>query len=155
MAFQLRALQLPLPPVSSKECRTSTSFRVMATAIKGDDFPSFLPKEVREIRDPSARSFARRIQRLPVKVLLSFCVRRSVPFSVHSFQFVWILNKVSVHWYLLTIWVVKRKSKQVMGRVIYVHLCLSIALFTHILLKRCWHSFLSCDFYQFRCKIRR
>ncbi|KAK4409823.1 hypothetical protein Sango_0055300 [Sesamum angolense] len=33
----------------------------------GGGFPSFLPKEVHNIRDPSARSLARRIQRLPVQ----------------------------------------------------------------------------------------
>ncbi|KAL0423011.1 UNVERIFIED_CONTAM: hypothetical protein Sradi_0835900 [Sesamum radiatum] len=34
----------------------------------GGGFPSFLPKEVHNIRDPSARSLARRIQRLPVQL---------------------------------------------------------------------------------------
>ncbi|KAH7440337.1 hypothetical protein KP509_04G102800 [Ceratopteris richardii] len=34
-------------------------------------FPSFLPPEVRELRDPAARSFASRIRRLPVQTSLS------------------------------------------------------------------------------------
>ena len=33
-----------------------------------DGFPSFLPKEVRNIKDPYARTLAQRIQRLPVQV---------------------------------------------------------------------------------------
>ncbi|KAL2252376.1 UNVERIFIED_CONTAM: hypothetical protein Sindi_0032300 [Sesamum indicum] len=46
----------------------------------GGGFPSFLPKEVHNIRDPSARSLAQRIQRLPVQVgfsescIMSSCV---------------------------------------------------------------------------------
>ncbi|KAL7135667.1 hypothetical protein ABFS83_11G113200 [Erythranthe nasuta] len=47
-------------------------------------FPSFLPKEVYKIRDPSARTLAQRIQRLPVKVgfsessIMSSCVTPKV-----------------------------------------------------------------------------
>ncbi|KAI3462885.1 hypothetical protein Pfo_019548 [Paulownia fortunei] len=46
----------------------------------GGGFPSFLPKEVHKIRDPSARTLAQRIQRLPVQVgfaescIMSSCV---------------------------------------------------------------------------------
>ncbi|XP_051117629.1 uncharacterized protein LOC127242214 [Andrographis paniculata] len=46
----------------------------------GGVFPSFLPKEVHKIRDPSARNLAQRIQRLPVQVgfsegcIMSSCV---------------------------------------------------------------------------------
>ncbi|KAK4426243.1 hypothetical protein Salat_1392800 [Sesamum alatum] len=46
----------------------------------GGGFPSFLPKEVYDIRDPSARTLAQRIQRLPVQVgfsegcIMSSCV---------------------------------------------------------------------------------
>ncbi|EPS70191.1 hypothetical protein M569_04568, partial [Genlisea aurea] len=46
----------------------------------GSDFPSFLPKEVHNIRDPSARTLAKWIQRLPVQVdfsekcIMSSCV---------------------------------------------------------------------------------
>lgn len=39
-------------------------------------FPSFLPKEVHQIKDPFARTLAQRIQRLPVQVLcVCVCVR--------------------------------------------------------------------------------
>ncbi|XP_058070398.1 alpha/beta hydrolase domain-containing protein VTE7 isoform X2 [Magnolia sinica] len=49
----------------------------------GDEgwFPSFLPKEVERIRDPSARRMARRIERLPVQIsssescIMSTCVK--------------------------------------------------------------------------------
>lgn len=34
----------------------------------GAGFPSFLPKEVEEIKDPFARTLAQRIERLPVQV---------------------------------------------------------------------------------------
>nr|XP_027073791.1 uncharacterized protein LOC113698244 isoform X4 [Coffea arabica] len=49
-------------------------------AVDGE-FPSFLPKEVKEIKDPFARTLAQRIQRLPVKVgfsescIMSSCVK--------------------------------------------------------------------------------
>lgn len=33
-----------------------------------DGFPSFLPKEVQNIKDPYARTLAQRIERLPVQV---------------------------------------------------------------------------------------
>lgn len=42
---------------------------INATAVDGE-FPSFLPKEVKEIKDPFARTLAQRIQRLPVKVYM-------------------------------------------------------------------------------------
>ncbi|XP_072971242.1 alpha/beta hydrolase domain-containing protein VTE7-like isoform X2 [Typha angustifolia] len=44
-------------------------------------FPSFLPKEVEEIRDPRARELAKRIERVPVKInfsknpIMTSCVR--------------------------------------------------------------------------------
>nr|GLL18744.1 uncharacterized protein LOC109180445 [Ipomoea trifida] len=47
----------------------------------GAGFPAFLPKEVHEIKDPFARSLARRIQRLPVQVgtsescIMSSCIK--------------------------------------------------------------------------------
>ncbi|KAL5582170.1 hypothetical protein UlMin_014612 [Ulmus minor] len=47
----------------------------------GDEFPSFLPKEVQNIRDPYARTLAQRIERLPVKFeisgncIMSSCVK--------------------------------------------------------------------------------
>ncbi|CAI9109833.1 OLC1v1009744C1 [Oldenlandia corymbosa var. corymbosa] len=56
--------------------------RINAIAIGGtDEFPSFLPKEVHEIKDPFARALAQRIQRLPVQVefsegcIMSSCVK--------------------------------------------------------------------------------
>lgn len=39
----------------------------------GEVFPSFLPEEVNKIRDPFARTLARRIERLPVQVHI--CVK--------------------------------------------------------------------------------
>ena len=40
-----------------------------------DGFPSFLPKQVEEIKDPVARNLAMRIQRLPVPVSLHFSLQ--------------------------------------------------------------------------------
>ncbi|KAK4263579.1 hypothetical protein QN277_028972 [Acacia crassicarpa] len=61
-----------MPP----SCGMPRRFRVLA-----DGFPSFLPKEVEKIKDPFARNFAKRIQRLPVPVkfsenlIMSTCVK--------------------------------------------------------------------------------
>ncbi|CAH9092563.1 unnamed protein product [Cuscuta epithymum] len=47
----------------------------------GGNFPAFLPKEVHNIKDPFARTLARRIQRLPVQVgspescIMSSCIK--------------------------------------------------------------------------------
>lgn len=43
----------------------ATRFRQRVTA-NGDGFPTFLPKEVQNIRDPFARALAQRIVRIPV-----------------------------------------------------------------------------------------
>lgn len=49
--------------------------RDLACGSGGSGFPSFLPKEVENIKDPFARNLAQRIVRLPVKVtlLVSHC----------------------------------------------------------------------------------
>lgn len=47
--------------------------RLGTNGVSGDGgFPSFLPEEVKEIKDPFARALAKRIQRLPVKVCMHF-----------------------------------------------------------------------------------
>ncbi|XP_048231173.1 uncharacterized protein LOC8289054 isoform X2 [Ricinus communis] len=84
------ALNLGSPPtmgvwnvlVSSKG--SGRRLKVLATAGGGGgdgEFPSFLPKEVEKIKDPFARSLARRIKRLPVQMgssenyVMSSCVK--------------------------------------------------------------------------------
>ncbi|XP_068654426.1 alpha/beta hydrolase domain-containing protein VTE7 isoform X2 [Aristolochia californica] len=64
-------LSLVLAPArATTKCRTSV-----------EEFPTFLPREVVKIRDPSARKLAVRIERLPVKVsfletpIMSSCVK--------------------------------------------------------------------------------
>ncbi|CAI0463146.1 unnamed protein product [Linum tenue] len=53
----------------------------VSSAVEGLGFPAFLPKEVENIKDPSARKLASRIQRLPVTVgpsgdcIMSSCVK--------------------------------------------------------------------------------
>ena len=52
----------------------ATRFRQRVTA-NGDGFPTFLPKEIQNIKDPFARALAQRIVRIPVPLqvlLLSF-----------------------------------------------------------------------------------
>ncbi|KAL2499875.1 alpha/beta-Hydrolases superfamily protein [Abeliophyllum distichum] len=53
--------------------------------VRGDGgFPSFLPKEIQHIRDPSARTLAQRIQRVPVQMgysencIMSSCVTPTI-----------------------------------------------------------------------------
>lgn len=47
----------------------ASKVKVFAVDGAGDaEFPSFLPKEVERIKDPFARSLAKRIERLPVQV---------------------------------------------------------------------------------------
>lgn len=48
------------------KCANKTRFKVLA-----EKFPSFLPKEVENIKDPFARKLATRIERLPVHVILT------------------------------------------------------------------------------------
>ena len=48
----------------------------------GDGFPSFLPKEVQNIRDPYARTLAQRIVRLPVKVMSFLCIELWVKYPI-------------------------------------------------------------------------
>ncbi|KAJ0095818.1 hypothetical protein Patl1_16674 [Pistacia atlantica] len=59
------ALTASPAPLASK-CGIFTRFKVMA-----EKFPSFLPKEVENIKDPFARKLAARIERLPVQVSFS------------------------------------------------------------------------------------
>ncbi|CAI0463145.1 unnamed protein product [Linum tenue] len=51
----------------------------VSSAVEGLGFPAFLPKEVENIKDPSARKLASRIQRLPVgpsgDCIMSSCVK--------------------------------------------------------------------------------
>lgn len=55
-------------------CRNKTRFKVFA-----EKFPSFLPKEVENIKDPFARKLAARIERLPVHVNFSeSCIMSSL-----------------------------------------------------------------------------
>ncbi|KAK4261000.1 hypothetical protein QN277_004056 [Acacia crassicarpa] len=73
-------LSLPLPsvavPTRTRRSPFPTRFVVVAHG-----FPSFLPKQVQQIKDPFARNFALRIQRLPVPVnfsenpIMSSCVK--------------------------------------------------------------------------------
>ncbi|XP_028761942.1 uncharacterized protein LOC114720463 [Neltuma alba] len=75
----LALLALPsaaLPTAPTRRRPLSTRFAVVAHG-----FPSFLPKQVQQIKDPFARNFALRIQRLPVPVnfsenpIMSSCVK--------------------------------------------------------------------------------
>ncbi|XP_059445452.1 alpha/beta hydrolase domain-containing protein VTE7 isoform X3 [Corylus avellana] len=65
------------PPMPSK----SSAPRRFGILCAGAGFPPFLPKEVENIKDPSARKLASRIERLPVTVsfsegcIMSSCVR--------------------------------------------------------------------------------
>ncbi|KAG4116359.1 hypothetical protein ERO13_D12G164700v2 [Gossypium hirsutum] len=62
------------------ECKTQRR-RFAISAAADDKFPSFLPKQMEEIKDPFARKLATRIERLPVNVsfseksIMSSCVK--------------------------------------------------------------------------------
>lgn len=62
------------------ECKTQRR-RFTISAAADDKFPSFLPKQMEEIKDPFARKLATRIERLPVNVsfseksIMSSCVK--------------------------------------------------------------------------------
>ncbi|KAL3526588.1 hypothetical protein ACH5RR_011244 [Cinchona calisaya] len=74
--------RVPFSSKNSMHVRISCGGRVGGVngAAMDGEFPSFLPKEVNEIKDPFARNLAQRIQRLPVKVgfsencIMSSCV---------------------------------------------------------------------------------
>ncbi|KDP41297.1 hypothetical protein JCGZ_15704 [Jatropha curcas] len=70
-AFALTASPALLIP---RKCRTRRRFKVFANT-----FPSFLPKEINNIKDPFARKLAARIERLPVSFsescIMSSCVK--------------------------------------------------------------------------------
>lgn len=78
---KMRALMLGPPPGGGKWSSGSLmdleipgsrlpGGNVNGVGVAGGGFPAFLPKEVHDIKDPFARSLARRIQRLPVQVRL-------------------------------------------------------------------------------------
>ncbi|KAK6928101.1 Serine aminopeptidase, S33 [Dillenia turbinata] len=61
---------------------TKKGFRIVADNGNGgrigNGFPSFLPKEIENVKDPFARSFALRIQRLPVQMgVQKYCIMSS------------------------------------------------------------------------------
>ncbi|CAF1858613.1 unnamed protein product, partial [Brassica napus] len=56
-------LRMVTPPASPPTKRSRRRRRVRAN---GDGFPVFLPKEVKDIKDPFARALAQRIVRIPV-----------------------------------------------------------------------------------------
>ena len=71
-------------------------FRVVA-----DAFPSFLPKQVNNIKDPFARNLAKRIHRLPVPVTSAFaCLVSEFMDKFYTFELLhailWILFLVSI-----------------------------------------------------------
>ncbi|RAL46806.1 hypothetical protein DM860_005085 [Cuscuta australis] len=80
-AFMLGGGKWSLPSVSDLEIPGSRFPGGKVNAGDGCGFPAFLPREVRDIKDPSARSLARRIQRLPVPFgtsessIMSSCVK--------------------------------------------------------------------------------
>ncbi|KAB5561004.1 hypothetical protein DKX38_005961 [Salix brachista] len=75
----------PLPLFGGKMAKkcTASKLKVFDDDGGGGDgqFPSFLPKEVEKIKDPFARSLAKRIERLPVQIgysescIMSSCVK--------------------------------------------------------------------------------
>ncbi|KAJ6402549.1 hypothetical protein OIU84_014613 [Salix udensis] len=63
----------PLPLFGGKMAKKCTAGKLKVFDDDGGgggdaQFPSFLPKEVEKIKDPFARSLAKRIERLPVQV---------------------------------------------------------------------------------------
>jgi hypothetical protein len=58
----------PAPPTMPTKRSAPRRFGVSCA---GAGFPPFLPKEVENIKDPSARKLATRIERLPVPVTLT------------------------------------------------------------------------------------
>ncbi|KAL3636565.1 hypothetical protein CASFOL_018864 [Castilleja foliolosa] len=67
-------------------------------------FPSFLPKEVNKIRDPSARNLAQRIQRLPVQVgfsescIMSSCVTPRIRRDVNPVVLLHCFDSSCLEW---------------------------------------------------------
>jgi hypothetical protein len=72
MTMSLKLGSLPLLGGNvAKKCASlkASKHKVFDVDGAGDaEFPSFLPKEVERIKDPFARSLAKRIERLPVQV---------------------------------------------------------------------------------------
>uniref|UniRef100_A0A6N2L210 Serine aminopeptidase S33 domain-containing protein n=1 Tax=Salix viminalis TaxID=40686 RepID=A0A6N2L210_SALVM len=75
---------------------TKSTAHVKLFTVQGSNFPSFLPKEVENIKDPFARRLATRIERLPVgfadRSIMSSCVKpliqseRSPVVLLHGFD---------------------------------------------------------------------
>uniref|UniRef100_A0A6N2LVD4 Uncharacterized protein n=1 Tax=Salix viminalis TaxID=40686 RepID=A0A6N2LVD4_SALVM len=78
----------PLPLFGGKMAKKCTASKLKVFDDGGGgggggdaQFPSFLPKEVEKIKDPFARSLAKRIERLPVQIgysescIMSSCVK--------------------------------------------------------------------------------
>ncbi|KAF9674363.1 hypothetical protein SADUNF_Sadunf10G0119600 [Salix dunnii] len=75
---------------------TKSTAHVKLLTVQGSNFPSFLPKEVENIKDPFARRLATRIERLPVgfadRSIMSSCVKpliqsdRSPVVLLHGFD---------------------------------------------------------------------
>lgn len=61
-------LRMVTPPASPPAKRSRRQRRVRAN---GDGFPVFLPKEVKDIKDPFARALAQKIVRIPVPLQVS------------------------------------------------------------------------------------
>ncbi|XP_041013004.1 uncharacterized hydrolase YugF isoform X3 [Juglans microcarpa x Juglans regia] len=74
----LSPISAPAPPPKHTKCRAPKCLGVYSSLA---GFPSFLPKEIENIKDPFARTLATRIERLPVSVsfsdncIMSSCVR--------------------------------------------------------------------------------
>ncbi|KAG9157712.1 hypothetical protein Leryth_021225 [Lithospermum erythrorhizon] len=62
----------------------SSTLKIVSASsnVLGEEFPYFLPKEIHKVKDPLARSMAKRIQRLPVDFskhcIMSSCLKPSV-----------------------------------------------------------------------------
>ena len=57
---------------AASKCESLRSCGVVMGKNGDGFFPSFLPEQVRNVKDPFARTLARRIERLPVQVCISF-----------------------------------------------------------------------------------
>lgn len=71
MAIMWGLSSLPMGATIAKKCGRLRGVWDLSSenGSAGCTFPSFLPKEVENIKDPYARTLAQRIERLPVDVL--------------------------------------------------------------------------------------
>ncbi|KAL4652863.1 hypothetical protein ACB092_01G261900 [Castanea dentata] len=115
MAVKLGSSSPPPPPppplmgmTVAKKCG---SVRVLlggnktgADTSSAGGFPSFLPKEVEKIKDPFARSLARRIERLPVKVgfsescIMSSCVKPLIQSDINPVVLLHCFDSSCLEW---------------------------------------------------------